>query len=52
MIYSEINNLKVSKMGLGIMRHNSSQNYTKQLIDYAINNEINYFEACDFYLNN
>ena len=39
-------------MGLGIMRHNSNQHYTKQLIEYALNNKINYFEACDFYLQN
>lgn len=52
MIQNNINNLNISKMGLGIMRHNSNQQYTKQLIEYALNNKINYFEACDFYLQN
>lgn len=51
MIYNEFNNLKVSKMGLGIMRHGDNQDYTRKLIDFALKNEINYFEACDFYLN-
>ena len=36
--------------GLGIMRHNQNQNQTNQIISYAIQNGINYFEACDFYL--
>lgn len=40
-----------SYLGLGIMRHGVDQEHTNQLLAFALKNNINYFEACDFYLN-
>lgn len=37
-----------SKLGLGFMRHCNNSNI---LTEYAIKNNVNYFEACQFYLN-
>lgn len=53
MIYNSIGDLKPSIMGVGIMRHDINNfNNTQKIIDIAMNNGINYFESCYFYLNN
>lgn len=50
MTYNE--DLKFSKLGMGFMRHDVNDfGKTQQLVDYAIANGVNYFEACSFYLN-
>ena len=52
MIYSNLCNNNVSKLGIGIMRHDPDNfNKTQQIIDMAMSNGINYFESCYFYLN-
>lgn len=52
MIYSNLCNNNVSKLGIGIMRHDPNNfNKTQQIIDIAMSNGINYFESCYFYLN-
>ena len=51
MKYNNIFDTQVSQLGLGFMRHNNL-NDSKNLTCFAINNGINYFEACSFYLNN
>lgn len=52
MEYSKIKNQSFSKLGLGIMRHDERNfNLTQKIIDTAINNGVNYFESCYFYLN-
>lgn len=37
---------------LGFMRHQNNKFYDQKFIDYAISNEITYFETCEFYMNN
>ena len=49
MIYNS--DLSFSRLGMGFMRHDENDfNKTQQLVDYAIANGVNYFEACSFYL--
>ena len=39
------------KIGLGFMRHERNQQDGQDLVDYAINNNNNYFEVSTFYMN-
>lgn len=48
MIYNSFKKCAISNLGLGYMRH---ENNSAELVDYAIANGVNYFEACTFYLN-
>lgn len=51
MIYNP--ELQFSKLGMGFMRHDENNfGKTQELVDYAIANGVNYFEACTFYLHN
>lgn len=46
-----IYNNNISLLGLGFMRHNPQDfQLTQQLVDYAMQSGINYFETCQFYL--
>lgn len=40
----------MTKLGLGFMRYDLNKNY-QNILDYAFNNNIKYFETCYFYLN-
>lgn len=52
MNYNIINGIKVSQMGVGIMRHNPDAfSVTQEIIDECMANGVNYFESCAFYLN-
>lgn len=51
MIYDTLCNNKVSKLGMGIMRHDPhNPQLTQKIIDTAMSNGVNYFESCYFYL--
>ena len=38
------------KLGIGFMRYDLNRN-NQEIIDFAIEHNINYFETCYFYLN-
>lgn len=52
MKYNKINNIDCSYVGLGYMRFNpNDQDQINSVVDYAIQQGVNYFESCNFYLN-
>lgn len=53
MVKNELCGEQVSKMGIGIMRHDIDNfQLTQEIIDISMSHGINYFESCYFYLNN